>query len=500
MKLIITTLLSLNTLLGQVNTFSKIFSNFPLNSESGVSILEVSNYYFALTGYFCLDNDNNGCTCLLKLDKKGNIIWKKTYNFYPVLNPLIYYDSKLFISGHTNELKPDFTLYCIDLEGNILWNQVYETSNDAESYPTGTMLNNKLYYIGGKDTLLGNFSTHIFKTIVIDTNGQFITSKTSVLENRSESAYNMIYTSSNKLLVGAKICDDPFGCFDEFRGAIIEVDSVGNISIFKKLTTSTFSGLCIIEQVDNGTLGIQWYSKNATLPMYDSSPPAIFYTNLNGETKDSVVFWNQNLNEMWSMTPTGDGGIVGCGYAYIDYLGTPNAPVAGWICKVNPQKKIEWQKRYLDTLYGAFDAEFISIKPTKDNGYIAVGSIVNNMTGVLERHIWLLKLDAEGCYNQNCDSINYLTTSLEPIFLQGQDIKVFPNPAVNTIKVKLPERLVSSHCKAYLVDQHGKTILQDELDNSENILRVEKVSNGQYYLLVLRKNEILNSVKVQIKH
>ena len=73
----------------------------------------------------------------------------------------------------------------------------------------------------------------------------------------------------------------------------------------------------------------------------------------------------------------------------------------------------------------------------------------------------------------------------------SQRIAVYPNPATNFIYLDLPQQL-SQNASVVIYDMNGKKLLQQNISNSyHQQISVSKLSQGNYYLLILQNDKII---------
>ncbi|MDO8969577.1 MAG: T9SS type A sorting domain-containing protein, partial [Saprospiraceae bacterium] len=236
----------------------------------------------------------------------------------------------------------------------------------------------------------------------------------------------------------------------------------------------------------------------AFIPNYDWTPPTLFYLSMAGQIQDSLVFENQSNKEIDDLEPLWEKGLVGCGSNYIDYITSPMPIPGGWVFRVDENKEVLWDRTYTDTTFQGEVFKLQSIAPTSDGGYIAVGTIDNNMTGVRESHNWILKLDSLGCLQSGCGETNYITGTTETTFLKGENILVYPNPANSYVNIQLPADYPLKNLSAFLVSNTGKTIKKVVVNATETHLTLPEIGAGIYYLMITQGNEIITSRRIII--
>lgn len=77
-------------------------------------------------------------------------------------------------------------------------------------------------------------------------------------------------------------------------------------------------------------------------------------------------------------------------------------------------------------------------------------------------------------------SVQNFTTDIEELNAQ-QNVYIYPNPAGNTVQVNMGSHVQSADVKVYGID--GRILLQQTLSHGNNIIGIQKLKPGIYYLL-----------------
>jgi Secretion system C-terminal sorting domain len=123
--------------LGTVN-WHKTYSNTSTSFESGYGIVQLPNQDYFLIGYSSQNSTNK--TFLVKVNKNGNLLWKKTYSTFPREGgESIVFDNntnKLYIAGSYNtradglgNLKAQ--IMCVDTNGDLNWKKSFGGPKDC---------------------------------------------------------------------------------------------------------------------------------------------------------------------------------------------------------------------------------------------------------------------------------------------------------------------------------------------------------------------------------
>jgi Secretion system C-terminal sorting domain len=475
-------------------TFSKIISNYPLDPENAWTIAEVTDGYIVGSWGECLGQDVIICTVVSKLDKSGNVVWFKQFDFYPnISTSLVIRDSKIYLCGGGNQGDIQVVLYCLDMDGNILWNQEY----GEPDYEAGAALvftpEDHIILCGTRYPDAPGQPLRIVYVVKTDLDGNLIDEYTYDFQNRQSLGRSIIETTDRQTIFSYDAC--PVSCLTDFNGGVASIDTTGNLNWNLAFPLSFQPDLPNIIQTDSATLVVNWHTKTL-LPNHDLTPPALFYLNMAGQIQDSLVLENQSLKAVNDLEPVWEKGLVGCGNNYIDYITDPNPDLAGWIFRVAKNKTLIWEKSYVDTTYQGEVFALQSIAPTSDGGFIAVGSIANHITGVFESHNWILKLDSLGCLQPGCGEVNYITDTEETTFLKGKDILIYPNPANSDVNIQFTEGFSLDNLSVFLLSNSGVTIKKVATNTLETHIDLTEVTSGVYFVVVVHGNEILTSSRI----
>jgi hypothetical protein len=323
---------------------------------------------------------------------------------------MILQNDKIYVSGHTNEPNSQYTLYCIDSLGEVVWDKKYGYPSKNSEFPRLALWGDKWVLFGGQDRNLNNRPAPYLYFVVTDINGNQLNEFYYGDENETTLARKLVIGTNGDCLASFVYC--PVSCFLDLKAGVVSFDNLGNIVWELELPYSYDPAGCFHAQTDSSTIAVKWYVDNTTIPNHDLTPPALYFTDLSGNVKDTVVFQNQTLKDISSIEPVWEKGLIGCGYEYPDYINQPNQQLFGWLFRMNKNRKVLWERSYIDSTYQGVTFGLRHIIPTRDGGYLATGTITNFMTGVWESHNWLLKLDSMGCLEPGCSNINYIYFSI----------------------------------------------------------------------------------------
>lgn len=479
-------------------TFSKIISNYPLDPENSWTVKEIADGFIVGSWGECLGQDIINCGVLSKLNQNGEVLWFKQYNFYPhAFTSLAVRGDKIYLSGSTNQGDVQLVLYCLDLEGNIIWYKEYGLPDRFEGAPTFAFTSDNYILLCGTrtpDTV--GMPENVVYLVKTDLDGNKIDEYTYGFQNGKSLGRSIIETTDMQTIFSYRAC--PVLCSLEFTAGVASVGASGNLNWNLKFPFAYQPDRPNAIQTGPETLVVNWHHET-TLPNHDLEPPALFYLNLEGQVQDSLIFENQTLKAIDDLEAVWEKGLVGCGNYFIDYITEPNPDPAGWVFRVDEHKAILWERSYTDTTQQGRVYTLQSIEPTSDGGYIAVGTLINNMTGVLESHNWVLKLDSLGCLQPGCGEINYITGIEEAVFLKGKDILFYPNPSNGYLNVKFPSDFaLGKDVLLDLVSASGGFIKRVKISSLDARIDLSALLPGFYFAIISQGNEIIASKKIMV--
>jgi Secretion system C-terminal sorting domain len=479
-------------------TFSKMFSNYPLNSECIWNVTEMQDGFITVSVHDCFGQNINTCAVVSKLDSLGNILWFKEFEFYPTSNfgSLFFRNDKIYISGSTNKGEQQLSVICLDLEGNLIWTKDFGSPNTWEA--GGSLLftkNNQILVCGTREPI-NTPPLHLVYLITLDSNWEILSEKTFDFQNKEIIPTNIIETTNGQRIFSYISC--PIACATDFNAGIASIDTLEKLLWNTPFPLAFQPDRCHSIQIDSNTI-VANYNKDTLTSNYVQTPPIFLYQDLTGKIVGEYIFMNKNYKQILGLCPVWEKGFVGVGHYYIDYFTNPNPLLAGWIFRFDEKRDLMWEKSYADTSFKGDDFYLHNTIATSDGGFLAVGNGVNKMTGVLERHNWLLKLDSMGCLEPNCGATNYITTATsEPVFLKGIGIKIFPNPTSDFVNVEFPESLKLEGLQLFLLSNTGKTLKKVPINERKMRIDLPDIPAGMYFLTVLRGNEVITSSRIVV--
>jgi hypothetical protein len=476
-------------------TFSKTFSNYPLSPENSIDVVEVVDGFVFLSWSECFGQDDKDCAMLSKVDAQGNIKWFKQYPFRPgAPNTWSIYDNKIFISGHTQEADQQYVLYCLDLNGAVLWHQFFGNEDLMEEFPKLSINSQGDILLCGNIEAEASGGTRKWVYLVeTDTTGILRDTQTLALQYSQLLGNRAFEAIDGQILLAYNACLQ--SCFVEFIGGVISLDTTGQLLWNLEFPPTIQPNRTRVVQADSNLLIANWHSQSQ-LPQHDAQPPALYFFDTYGQIDSFLSFENQGLKRIADLEALWGKGVVGCGRSYVDQ--TNGTELTGWLFRVGADRKVIWDRMYNDTTSQGLGAWLQSVSPTRDGGFVATGTVDNYMTGVLESHNWILKLDSLGCLQPGCTEINYVTQTSEALFLQAAGVTVWPNPASQWLRVAFPPGFEHEpQDRLLLLSAEGRLLRQVPAQGDvEQVLLPPELPQGVFYLVLQRGNEVVFSKRL----
>lgn len=182
---------------------------------------------------------------------------------------------------------------------------------------------------------------------------------------------------------------------------------------------------------------------------------------------------------------TPDGGFVAAGLTRsndYDVSGYHGGLFDGWVIKLSSTGQLEWQK----TLGGTDLDDLNAVWPTPDGGYVVAGTsdsqdgdLTSNQGGL---DLWVIKLSS--------------TLGWDDFVVPVNSLKIFPNPAQESITLNLPAETSPIQVKAY--NELGQEMLRKTIIIGE-LLDISQLPNGSYTVVVTTVSGQIFSKKVSKK-
>ena len=450
-----------NIVNAQVKTFEKTFGGS--KADYGHCLSLTSDGGLIITGLTLSFGDTLGDTYLTKLDADGMQQWVKIISG-PELeggNSIVQTsDGGYFITNHTESYGAgDCDSWAIktDHAGNMQWNQTYGCSGDDVGEQ-------------GIQTSDGNF---------------VVTGITRILDWRGN-AFIVKYNSG-----GDTLWTRVFNAYPNEIGMRIVESSDGGFVVACSGTTGTV-----------GTENI-----------------LVLKTSIDGDLLWTKEIGGAGNEEAYGLVATSDGGFVISGFTTSFGSGDADA----YLVKLNDSGTQLWSRNY----GGLLDDRAISLATTRDGGFIVAGDTKSfrdscdiflfktdmngnllwsktfGNTDYIESPGWIVtcpdggfaitgtkqKIGSEDAdiYLLKTDSSGNFSTNIQEPVSSLTGLKVYPDPAVNTINLSFDSRLTNPVIKIF--NSEGRLVVKAE---NQTKINIEDLPSGLYCITLSQGNRFLS--------
>lgn len=404
--------------------FQKTFGG--VSNDIGKSIVQLSDSNYVMAGYTSSTGIGGYDFFVVKVDKKGNLIWQKNYggidwDFANSIDTIT--GGGFIIAGTTYSYgngKADGYVIKIDADGNSVWTKTFGGLNDDE-----------------------------FKSVIQLSNGDFALTG---------------YTKSFNDSLGdgwiLKIDQNGIETYSASVGGI-HADKLNDIT---ELTNHDLYFVGSNTSYKNGTNSVNWrYSINSS----------------NTLVLDDYV-GNSNTERYNSNTVGLNGTVVSIGYNnFMSSSSDANihvcTPSLGYIS-------------YFPFGVANTD-ELFSVSRTKDKGFVAVGSCIENTSSF--KKILFVKTDSLGRYGNSIIGINENEKD-------DVNLEIYPNPTNDFIKIKFFNYRDYKNKNYKIIDLNGRVVLSNIINEMEQTIEISTISDGLYFVQVFDSNNLISSSKISI--
>ena len=440
------------------------------------------------------DYNPGGDITLSKRDDAGNIIWEVPYNnTNPTRHEVATWvatDSQGNIivsgtirSGYSNPVNANSLLMKYDPSGNLLWRVVYETDFDGSSTKKCLIdASDNIYVLG-----LGNSGTGMVTKIKkFSSNG---TTLWSYFDNAGIGApVNFKFTADNCIIIASRSI---YGSINGYAKIDSEGNVVWSLAGVYSLTAGDAAG-------DND--GNSYLIHEA----YNATPPGSILKKIS--PSGSVIWEKKNTMAGFRVEVGSDNNPVISGF--------PNSGTVGAaFMKYDDNGSVLWQNLDADGPGFALLAHAQMRLDASNAAYLAAGTMFEMAVCKVNgdgSSAWTATAPGSYAYSIDFGTENriFITGGATAKLTQSgtftgieagekENVKIFPNPAVNgIISLELP-RQTHFPVSAELWSLSGKLYLSRDLHKSKATINTDGIGNGAY-LLVLRDSEHIQSSRMLI--
>jgi phage gp45-like len=480
-------------------------------------LIQVEPYkedFFVITetnGYKRTKTGRMSCGMIGRIDKFGNKLWNKfivpdndndVYK-YQGRRMILNKDTIIIISSIANDSTVKQVLISKYLtDGTAILSKKLTVPGNFYDIAAGIYLLDNNYYVWTSAT------TTNYQILRYDLNFNKIDSITINTYGVSNLGQFMTKTNDGKLLFSYSSFDSKFGQSYHLLLLDKNLKTLKNYTGFQNSITQDAT-VFTYPTIDNGFI-VAWF-KDAHLTLADTFafPPIVFKLDSNFHKEWEYIFYHISFKELISFRDIGNGQYLGSGAS--DYYETvshnPN-PIGGdyngWVFVIDDKGKLHWERHIYDTRYTGGGGFFDGVK-TK-TGYSFVG-LLDTVKKVGDPFLndpdgWFLTLDANGCWNGNCDTYILINTDTSSTVstsnIESGRTKVYPNPTSEIITIE-NENTENSIVQIFNIE--GNKLMEHPLDAKRSIINISNLQSGTYILNILNKKlKILDTKKIIIQH
>lgn len=420
MKIYLTLLITLLTQTLWAETFNLSIGG--MGNEYGTHIIETSDKGFLIVGYTSGGTTRGEDGLIIKLDKKGNVLWSKNIGNLGTdrLYGCIELNSHYYVVGNSTSTsnKGGQDAWCtkLNLEGDIIWSKTFGGLGDDGFYKLLNLGGNRLAicgYSGGT----GEQYAYLY-LVKIGENGDIFFEKkygSGLTNTQTNTARNLTLAPNGAItLSGYTYC---FGA-GMHDGIIVSVDSAnGNRNWTKTFGTLKEDALnTIFQSKDENLISSGSQGHNGTV----NSKFWVVKMNGKGDTLwQKCYYQNPAYATNGFMSKAEDDGFIavlneskaaGFSLCYMMRLNNVGIPV--------------WTKTFDQANFEVFN----SVLTTSDTSYVALGHFKRDGHGDYE--LFIVKLDKYGNMDSCCVKTSFIQTKSSP-FVATPHAQNMIIPAIN---------------------------------------------------------------------
>ncbi|MEM7375106.1 MAG: T9SS type A sorting domain-containing protein [Bacteroidota bacterium] len=379
---------------------------------------------------------------IIKFSEQGDTLWSRRYRQIGIsqLHDVVETpDSGLAFSGYIrfpdNQGREDYLLLKTDQEGHRLWQRTYGGPFNDIGITINQTLDEGFMLAGGKDNLLSRNST---------------------------------------------------------RGWLIKTDSLGQTEWDREYYGNPNKDNCgsYLYAIEGG----EYYMLNChDTTLIPFNQPFQFFISRISIQGDEI--WRTYLSTNFFTMPASlevlaDSSVIIIGYQ----ASSPGAQAHLWLEKLNPQGQRLWERRYVFS-----DSSRIGFNGTDLIEAFDGSLLITGFTFEVNQDMFLLKLDSNGCFEPDCDS---LVSSEELLPISVHNLQVWPNPTSENLHINYCGVQIGKHVKISMINGSGQQLLEDTIRPNGNCLKrtleVSHLPKGIYVLTLTQEGRWLGRRRLNL--
>ncbi len=209
---------------------------------------------------------------------------------------------------------------------------------------------------------------------------------------------------------------------------------------------------------------------------------------------------------------TSGGNLFGTGvddYFYdLNYFTSPPHGTDGWCYEISPQGELLWERGIADSVHQNSLGRLWDVVET-DEGYLLAGDLnLVNPTGtpfLNDPDVWLLTLDKNGCWNDNCNQYIVITGDMTSITDAEEEIlqtnaHVYPNPTSGLLTLEVPDDIDIRGSMVKVSDMNGTVLAQYKVGAPKSMINLGHLTNGTYMISILLNGNAVKTYQIIVQH
>jgi hypothetical protein len=164
----------------------------------------------------------------------------------------------------------------------------------------------------------------------------------------------------------------------------------------------------------------------------------------------------------------------------------------GWVFRISSSGELKWDRSLVDNRYDFHqNCSLLEIIELESEDILMSGWIMDTSSNVinLKTSTWVVKLNEQGCFNEDCDSSLIITST--SLLENKKPVKIYPNPFSNSFKIH--SNSFSAKIKIYTIQ--GELIQQFSLFGQEKEIDTTLLPSG-VYIVQLNTDSRIQVLKV----
>ncbi|MBI2279973.1 MAG: T9SS type A sorting domain-containing protein [Bacteroidetes bacterium] len=442
--------------------------------DVGTNCIQLSNGEYLACGVANSVSTGYSAAYIVKTEMNGDTIWKKQFDFVPIIGGDIFTDLKelpdnsyiLLGTMHDTLTTTAATfLTKIDTNGNLLWFKKYTHADNDQSAELEITSDNKIIILGNS-SIDPNTVYNDILLIKTDLDGNLIWRKT--FGTIFEEVYLSLEVIKNntEYLLGGRYgyynTGDPY-----FDFGIVRTDTAGNLIWRNEYGTpgGNEPSASATYTLDGGFAMSGRYNNQAALMKIDSAGVQqwIKYFTLGTTPYDWIASVKQLTDSSFVMIGSGEYGAT--------------TAWSGFLIKADKNGDLIWQRVYEGE--PTIPNYFYGFNTTNDGGFIITGQY--NHIGQPYQNLWLVKTDSLGCDSVSCS----FSTAVEETAFGNLGVIIYPNPTTGLLNIKL-ENETTGLLKIEIYNLLGEKVYNKHI--TQNSININHLDNGVYFIQLTDKN------------